>query len=258
MKKIIAIVSQKGGVGKTTTAATLADALAEQGKKVLCIDLNEQGDLTDTLNPANGTGGSLELFKGTPAAELIRNTATPGIDVIIGTDSLATLEMVIGQGRKDRPYLLKAALKPVRRLYNYCIIDAPGSFNVAFLNALAAADSVIIPAQADYYSLKNITTLIKNIRYVKAELNPSLMVDGILLTRYQGRRNVSKSAVDALEQAREALGTRLFNAKIREYSKITEAAGHRKTVIKYAPNSNGAADYMAFIEEYMNILKERN
>ena len=255
---ILAIVAEKGGCAKTTTSATLAAILAEQGKKVLCLDINEQGDLTDTLNTEPGTGGSLELFEGTPAAELIRNTATKGIDVIAGTDSLATIEMKVSPERRDRPFILKAALKPLKRQYDYCIIDAPGNFNVAFLNALTAADSVIIPAQADYYSLKNITTLIKNIRFVKEELNPGLHVDGILLTRYQARRNVSKSAVDTLEAAREALGTRLFAARIRENSKIAEAPGHKTTVIKYAPNSNGAADYKEFAKEYMNILKGRN
>ena len=137
---------------------------------------------------------------------------------------------------------------------DYCIIDAPGAFNSAFLNALVASDSLVIPAQADYYSLKNIPTLIKNIRYVKSELNPALHVDGILLTRYQGRRNISKTAVETLEAAREALGTRVFNAKIRENVRIAEAPGHKKTVMQYAPNSPGADDYRAFYNEYKPIL----
>ena len=249
--------AQKGGVGKSTCAVTLAAALAEHGNRVLCIDLNEQADLTDTLAAAEGTGGSLELFAGTPAAELIRPTATPNIDIIAGADNLATLEAVVSMAGKDKPFLLRAALKPVSRKYQYCIIDAPGAFNSAFLNALAAADSLIIPAQADYYSLKNIPTLIKNIRYVKSELNPGLSVDGILLTRYQGRRNISKTAVETLEAAREALGTRVFKTKIRENSKIAEAPGHRQSVLTYAPSSNGAKDYRAFIEEYMEILQGR-
>ena len=254
---IITIVAQKGGVGKTTTAATLAAALAEQGSRVLCVDLNQQADLTDTLTAAAGSGGSLELFKGEPAGKLIRKTATPNIDIIAGADNLATLEAVTGAAGKGRPFLLRAALKPVKSKYQFCIIDAPGAFDLAFLNALAAADSIIIPAQADYYSLKNIPTLIKNIRFVKEELNPRLCVDGILLTRYQGQRNISKMAADTLEAAREALGTRLFNSRIRENVKIAEAPGHKATVITYAPGSNGAADYRAFIEEYMNILEER-
>ena len=249
--------AQKGGVGKSTCAVTLATALAEQGNRVLCIDLNEQADMTDTLAAAEGTGGSLELFAGTPAAELIRPTATPNIDIIVGADNLATLEAVVSRAGKNRPFLLRAALKSVSRKYQFCIIDAPGAFNSAFLNALAAADSLIIPAQADFYSLKNIPTLIKNIRYVKQELNPGLNVDGILLTRYQGRRNISKTAVETLEAAREALGTRVFKTKIRENSKIAEAPGHRQSVLTYAPSSNGAADYRAFFEEYMNILRER-
>ena len=254
---ISTIVAQKGGVSKTTTAATLAAALAERGSRILCIDLNEQADLTDTLAAAEGTGGSLELFAGTPAAELIRPTANKNIDVIAGADNLATLEAVVSKASKGKAFILRAALKPIRRKYDYCIIDAPGAFNSAFLNALAAADSLIIPAQADYYSLKNIPTLIKNIRYVKSELNPGLSVDGILLTRYQGRRNISKTAVETLEAAREALETRVFKTKIRENSKIAEAPGHRQSVLTYAPSSNGAKDYRAFIEEYMEILQGR-
>ncbi len=254
---ITVVAAQKGGVGKTTTAATLAAALAEQGNRVLCIDLNDQADLTDTLDAATGSGGSLELFSGIPAAELIRSTGTPNIDIIAGADNLATLEAVVSKTGKEKPFILRAALKPVRRKYQYCIIDAPGAFNSGFLNALSAANSLIIPAQADYYSLKNIPTLIKNIRYVKQELNPGLNVDGILLTRYQGRRNLTKTAVDALEAAREALGTRVFNAKIRENSKVAEAPGRRESVLTYAPSSNGAEDYRAFVAEYTEIIKGR-
>ena len=256
MLKIV-VMAQKGGVGKTTTAATLAAALAEQGNHVLCIDLNEQGDLTDTLAAAPGSGGSLELFAGTPAAELIRNTATKNIDIIAGAENLATLEKTIKPVAKGRAFTLRAALKQIQRKYQFCIIDAPGAFNIASVNALTAASSVIIPAQADYYSLKNINTLIKNIRYVKQELNPRLIVDGILLTRYNGRRNVSKTAADTLEAAREALGTRLFKTRIRENVKIAEAPAHRETVLTYAPASKGAEDYLAFIDEYMKILRER-
>ncbi len=252
--KIIVVVSQKGGTGKTITASVLAEGLTKRGKRtnrVLCIDLNDQADLTDTLGILEPGPGSLELFTGTPAAKLIKPANIELVDIIPGRDALATLENTIPQDKKDRAFLLKASLKPISGLYRYCIIDAPGSFNLALLNALSAADNVIIPAQADYYSLKGISRLISNIRFVQGNLNPGLKVAGILITRYNGRRNVSKEVVETLNAAKDALGTKVFNAKIRENSKITEAPLRRKTVLSYAPNSNGAADYMEFINEFL-------
>ncbi len=252
--KTVIVVSQKGGVGKTTTAAALAEGLTQRGNRknrVLCIDLNDQADLTDTMGATGEGAGSLELFTGSPAAELIRPSNINLVDVIPGRDTLATLESKIAPQQKDRAFLLKAALKPISGRYRYCIIDAPGTFNLAMLNALTAADTVIIPAQADYYSLKGIGRLIENIRFVQKNLNPGLRVAGILLTRYNGRRNVSKTAVETLEAAREALGTKLFKVKIRENSKITEAPAYKKTILQYAPTSNGAEDYKAFINEFL-------
>ncbi len=249
--RIITVVAQKGGVGKTTTAATLAEGLAQKGNRVLCIDLNDQADLSDTLTGEAAAAGSLGLFTGTPAGELIRPANVGNVDIIPGSAALATLDGRIPQEQKGRAFLLKASLRPIRNNYRYCIIDAPGTFNTAMLNALAAADSIIIPAHADYYSLKGIGRLIDNIRYVKNALNPALSVSGILITRYNGRRNVSRAAVEALGAARESLGTKVFTAKIRESVKIAEAPGNHKTVLQHAAGSNGAADYMAFIEEFL-------
>lgn len=247
----IVVLSQKGGTGKTTSAVTLADGLARKGRRVLCIDINEQADLSDTLGITGDVAGSMELFTGTAAFKLIRHTNIENVDIIPGSAALATLEGKIPQDKKGRAFLLRDALKPINGKYSYCIVDAPGSFNTALLNALSAADTLIITAQADYYSLKGIGRLIDNIRYVKSALNPALYVAGILITRYNGRRNVSKAAIEALEAARESLGTKVFKAKIRESAKITEAPGNRKTVLRHAPGSNGAADYMEFINEFL-------
>ena len=248
--RIITIVSQKGGTGKTTTAATLAEGLAQKGNRVLCIDLNDQADLSDTLG-TSGAGGALLLFTGTPAQELIQAANIKNVDIIPAADNLATLDGEIPKDQKGRAFLLKAALQPIRSRYRYCIIDAPGSFNTAFLNALSAADTVIIPALPDYYSLKGIGRLIENIRFVQGSLNPGLKVAGILLTRYNGRRNISKTTVETLEAARDALGTKLFKAKIRESAKIAEAPARRETVLKYAAGSPAAADYIEFINEFL-------
>lgn len=256
--KVIAIISQKGGVAKTTTAATLAELLAAEGHRVLCIDLNEQGDLTDTMQAQQEGGGVLELFTGGTPAKLLKETNITRVEMITGGEPLALLEGKIKEQGKARALILAAALKPLRRSYRYCIIDTPGNFNTAMLNALGVADSIVIPAQADFYSLKGIGRLIKNIRYVKENINPKLRTDGILLTRYQGRRNLSRETVEVLQEAEKTLGAKLFETKIRETTKIAECPGHHTTVTRYAPNSNGAEDYRVFYREFMKTLEGKD
>ncbi len=252
--KIVTIGIQKGGSGKTCTASCLASMLAGDGYRVLCIDLNEQGDLTDTLGATDGEGGSLELLTGTPAGKVIRKTNILRVELIAGGQELATLEGKVKAQGKQRALLLADALKGIRRTYRYCVIDAPGSFNTALLNALGCSDSIVIPAQPDYYSLQGISKMLKNVHYVQENINPGLRVGGILLTRYQGRRTLSKDVMEVLQEAESTLGARLFTAKIRENVRIAEAPGHKKTVMEYAPTSPGAEDYRAFYNEYKPIL----
>ena len=253
--KVISVISQKGGVGKTTVTATLAAAMAADGFRVLLLDMNDQGDLTDTMAADTTGGGVLELMTGAPALQLIRITNTEHVDIITGSERLAMLEGRIKDTGAKRALILAEALRPVRRLYQYCIIDAPGTFGTGMLNALGASDSVIIPAQPDFYSIKGINRIIKNIRFVQKEINTKLRVDGILLNRYQGRRNLTKDITEVLQEAETALGTRLFEAKIRENSKIAEAPGRRDIILRYAPNSIGAEDFRAFYAEYMKKLR---
>ena len=250
---VIACTAQKGGCGKTITVATMAGYLSSKGKRTLAIDFNEQGDLSDTLGAADTTSGAGEVLKGKPIEAIARETNLQGVDILTGAENLAMLEKEISITGRDRALILKKALRQLGRKYDYIVIDAPGAFNTAFLNALAAADSVVIPAMADYYNLKGIRRLIDNIRTVQ-EINPHLKVDGILLTRYQGRRNLTKDTIEVLQGAETALQTKLFNAKIRENSKIAEAPGRRETVLTYAPGSIGADDYNAFLKEYFNII----
>ena len=252
--KVIAIVAQKGGCGKTTTTATMASYLSGKGKKTLVIDFNEQGDLSDTLGAEAITSGAGEVLKGKPIAEMVRETNLKGVDILTGAENLATLETAISITGKGKALILKDALRKLGRVYDYVIIDAPGAFNTAFLNTLGAADSVIIPANADYYNLKGIRRIIDNIKTVQQEINPKLKVDGILLTRYQGRRNLSKDTIEILQGAESALQTKLFNTKIRENSKIAEAPGSQESVLTYAPGSIGADDYNAFFKEYFNLI----
>ena len=255
--KVITIANQKGGSGKTCTAANLAAMLAGDGFRVLCIDLNDQMDFSETLGVTAGGRGSIGLFTGEDPAELVKETNLLRVEMIPAGEEIALLDMKLQTTGKERALLLEKALKPLRRAYRYCIIDAPGTFNTAMLNSLAVSDMVIIPAQPDVYSLKGIRRIISNIRQVQSTLNPGLRIAGILLTRYQGRRNLSKEAIGVLQAAETTIGAKLFKSKIRENSKIAEAPGHRKTVIEYAPTSNGAADYKAFYNELMELMEER-
>lgn len=254
--RIISAISQKGGVGKTTVTATLAAAMAADGFRVLLLDMNDQGDLSDTMGTSTEGDGVLELLEGKPVLQMIRKTNTDRVDIITGGERLAMIETKIKAQGQGRALLLREALRPVRRMYQYCIIDAPGTFGSGMLNALGASDSVIIPAQPDFYSIKGINRIIKNIRYVKKEINPGLRVDGILLNRYQGRRLLTRDITEVLQEAEKALGCSLFQAKIRENSKIAEAPGRRDVILHYAPNSIGAEDFRAFYDEYMGILRK--
>ena len=252
--KVIAIVAQKGGTGKTTTAGAIAGYLSEHRKRTLVIDLNDQGDLTDTLGADTATSGALKVLTGGPIIGTAAETNLTSVDILTGAEELARAETLISLTGRERAMILKNALRPVRRYYSYCVIDAPGAFNTAMLNTLAAADSVIIPAKADFYSLRGIKRLTDNIQAVKQDINPDLIVAGILLTQYQGRRNLSRDIVEILQGAETALQTKLFNTKIRENSKIAEAPGRRESVLTYAPGSIGAADYRAFLTEYFNNI----
>lgn len=251
---VIACTAQKGGCGKSTTVATMAGYLSSKGKKTLVIDLNEQGDTSDTLGVITKTSGAGEALKGKPIAEIARKTNLPEVDILTGAENLAELDKDISVTGREKALLLKKALQKLGRVYDYVLIDAPGGFNTAFLNAIATADSIIIPATPDYYNLKGIKRLIGNIRTMKQTVNPGLRVDGVLLTRYQGRRNLSKDTIGVLQQLESELQTKLFETKIRESTKIAEAPSFQKTVLTHAPGSIGADDYNAFFKEYFNII----
>ena len=260
MRSIRTVVfgNQKGGSGKTCSAATLAALLSADGERVLCIDLNDQADFTEIMGTETDRGkGSIGLFTGEDPLKLVRDTALPGVEMIPATEDIALLDIKLDATGRERALLLANALKLFRETYKYCIIDAPGSFNTAMLNALAAANYVVIPSQVDAFSLRGIGRMITNIRQVKRTVNPGIQIAGILLVRYQGRRNLSRDAIETLQKLETAIGAKLFTAKIRENTKVAEATGHQQTVISYAPDSNGAADYREFYKELMGIINNR-
>lgn len=246
--EVIAIINQKGGVGKSTTALALGAGLFFKGYKVLFVDTDAQGNLTDTTEADNSDITVMELLKSeAPAKEVIHRGKR--WDVISSSPSLAGADMTIaGQGRE---YRLKNAIEPIKKEYDYIIIDTPPALGVLMVNALTACDKAIIPAQADRYSLKGIAQLHVTIETIKKHSNHGLTIEGILLTRYSARAILSRDITGVIEQTAQTLETKLFQTKIREAVAIRESQAQRTDIFTYAPKSNAAKDYGAFIDELL-------
>lgn len=240
----ISITNQKGGTGKSTTALALGAALKKKGHKVLFIDLDAQGNLTYALGATGlNTLNAMELLEGKAQADKIQG------DIIASTPELAAAERALNKTGKE--YKLKEALQSIKPLYDYIIIDTPPSMGILTINALTASDSVIIPAQADIFSLQGITQIKETIDAVREYCNKALKVKGIVLTRFNGRAIISKDLADVLKAEADKLGTRLFNTRIRECTALKEAQASQQDIFSYAPASNGASDYMQLTKEVL-------
>ncbi len=246
--KTIAIINQKGGVGKTTTALSLSSALSRQGKKVLSVDLDPQRNLSYAMN-ANTTEKHVlsVLQSSTEMVESIQKI--PQGDVLASSPFLVAAETMFIQVGKE--FLLKEALVTVTEIYDFCILDAPPTLGIMTINALTAAESVIIPAQADIFSFQGIEDLAFNIQSVKKYFNPDLSILGILLTRYNSRSVVTREVSELIERHASKLNTALFQVKIRECSALKESQVMQKNIFDYAPKSNATADYTALAQEIL-------
>lgn len=243
---IIAVLNQKGGVAKTTTAHALAAGLFFKGHKVLMVDLDGQKSLTSVAGAdASGLTMLEVLTKKCTAKEAVQRTESG--DIIAASDGLGAIETLL----KDlgREYRLKEALQPLKKSYDYVVIDCPPSLGVLTINALTAATRCVVPAQADYLSLQAIEQLAQTIKTVKTYTNRELKIDGIVITRYSSRSILSKDAVEMIEAKAELIGTRVYNSKIRECVAIKEAQAMRQDIYSYASRSNAAKDYMALAKE---------
>lgn len=248
MSHIIAVTNQKGGVGKSTTAQALGAGLSIKGYSVLCVDLDPQGNLSYSMQAAAGGPSSYELLtKRAGAGETIQQTEQGHI--IAASAALSAADMEINTTGKE--YRLREALAPVRSQYDFIVIDTPPALGTITINALTAADSLIIPAQAEIFSLQGIGQLASTIQAVKTYCNPSLKIDGVLLTRHSSRAVLSRDMADLIRDTAEQLGTAVYKTIIREGVAIKEAQASRQSIFAYAPKSNAAADYMAFVEEYL-------
>lgn len=241
---IYTIATQKGGTGKTTTAAAIAQAAAHTGKAVLAIDLDPQGNYTYCLAADDNRPGSYELLHGAPAADVIQTTPQ-GIDVIAASPDLQTETSGKGTARR-----LQKALEPVKDNYDMIIIDTPATAGELQYNALQAADRLLIPLEADAYNLQSLAQITDAAEQIKSS-NPGLQIAGVILTQYDPRPIINRQLLEMLTEAAAAQGIP-FLGSVRKAIAVKEAAALQRSLFEYAPKSKPAADYM---EIYTRLLK---
>lgn len=246
--KILAIINQKGGVGKSTTAVNLAAALGAAGKEVLLVDLDPQGNATSGYGIDKRDIGQCVynvLLGETPVEDVILANVGKGVDVLPSTISLAgaEVELVNEMARENR---LKNALGSLRGRYDYILIDCPPSLGLLTINALVAADKLLIPIQCEFYALEGVTKLLDSMKRVKSVLNPSLDIYGIVLTMYDSRTNLSKQVVD---EVRSFFGDTVFKTLIPRTVKLSEAPSYGQPIIEYAPENKGTEAYNELAQE---------
>lgn len=250
MPVVYAVINQKGGVGKSTTALSLASGLYLKGYKVLSVDLDAQCNFS-FASDADLTGKTIfGVITGEVKAEQAVQMTRAG-DLIPGSRLLSGADAIITNVGKE--YKLREALDSLLPLYDFVVIDTPPALGILTVNALTACDSVIIPAQADVFSLMGISQLMETIEPVKKYCNPGLSVSGILLTRYNPRSILSRDITDMAEDLAQQIGSKVFESKIREAVVVKEAQISKQSIFRYAPSSKVAGDYLAFIDE---LLKE--
>jgi chromosome partitioning protein len=253
MSQITTITNQKGGVGKTTTSHALATGLKIKGRTVLVIDIDPQANITYTMSADEDQTGTYEVLQGIARdikiniRDVIQKT-TQG-DIISSSLNLSGADMEFNvQGRE---YLLKESLLPLSNTYDHIIIDTPPTLGILTINALTASNDVIIPMGAEALSMKGLGQLYRTIQRTRKHSNPSLKISGLLLTRYNARTVLAQELKKSIIEHAQAMGSKVFNTVIREGIAIKEAQTNRTNIFDYAPNSNPAIDYTAFIDEYL-------
>ena len=239
MTRIYAVANQKGGVGKTTTAVNLAACLAEAGQSALVVDLDPQANATSGLGEsANGTS-SYDLLDGAPLRELVKRTRFDNLFIVPAKAELAGAVVELAQ-RGDGEQYLRQALASGAEEYEYVFLDCPPSLGPLTVNALAAADRVLVPVQAEYYALEGLAEIVRSIELVKARLNPKLGIAGLLITMVDGR---TRLASDVEQEVRRHFGALVFDTTVPRSVRLAEAPSHGLPAIAYDRRSSGADAY---------------
>lgn len=256
MARIIAVANQKGGVGKTTTCVNLASALADMNYRTLLVDLDPQG------NASVGCGIDSRALKISALEVLLEECDIPqamvtveklGLDVLPSNSDLTAAEVSLLQV-DGREYRLKTALEKIAQQYAWIIIDCPPSLNMLTLNALTAANSVLIPMQCEYYALEGLASLLETIEQVRSSVNPGLEIEGLLRTMFDGRNNLSQAVS---EQLIEHFGERVYRTLIPRNVRVAEAPSHGLPVLRYDPASRGALAYLGLAGEMLRRNRKR-
>lgn len=252
MGKIIAIANQKGGVGKTTTAVNLAACLAEAGQRVLVVDFDPQGNASSGLmmEMPQLEGSVYDLICGNVnPEECIAKEAFPNLDVLVAGIDLAGAEAEL-QSLPDRNTKLKDAIQSLRKKYDFILIDCPPSLGLLTLNAMAAADSVLLPVQCEYYAMEGLSQMLDTVKLAKQTINPKLKVEGILFTMYDPRTVLSQQVVSFVREGLPKL--KYFKTVIPRNVKLAEAPSFGKPIISYDPRSRGAECYRLLAGELLD------
>ena len=254
MGKIVVIANQKGGVGKTTTAINLASSLAVMEKRILIIDIDPQA------NASSGLGLDIinidktiydVLLERIPYKEAIQKTFLEYLDILPASQDLvgAEIEMVNMMSRETR---LRKVMKNAKKEYDFIFIDCPPSLNLLTVNSFTAGDSVLIPIQCEYFALEGLTQLLNTIRLIQKNLNPQLDLEGIILTMYDSRLNLSKMVE---EEVRKYFGDKVYQTIISRNVRLGEAPSYGQPIISFDIHSSGAMNYMKLAEEFINAQK---
>ncbi|MDR5682536.1 MAG: AAA family ATPase [Armatimonadota bacterium] len=254
--RIVAVVNQKGGVGKTTTLLNLGAYLSRLGRKVLLVDLDPQGNLTSGLGIRKDLVrvSSYDcLIRGVPVRHAALPTELDRLDVVPASVDLAgaEVELVTADRRELR---LREALEPVRAAYEVVLVDSPPSLGLLTVNAMAAADEVLIPIQCEFYALEGLSHLLRTIELIQRQLNPSLHIGGVILTMHDGRTNLSEQVA---ADVRAHFGEVVFQTPIPRSVRLAEAPSHGKPIMLYDPHSRGAVAYEAVAIEFDSRLRHR-
>jgi len=257
MGKILGIVNQKGGVGKTTTAINLAACLALDGLKILLVDCDPQANASSGLGIQrdDNRNSIYDVLMGdVAAAQVVLPTEIDNLTLLPGSKNLTGANIELANA-DDRATRLRSALEPIQKNYDLVVLDCPPALDLLTLNSLAAADSLIVPMQAEYFALEGISELVSNLERVRAAFNPRLTIEGVLLTMYDDRTNLAQQVTETL---REFFKDRLFRTVIPRNIRLAEAPSHGKPVALYDARSRGAEAYFELAAEYMERNKIPN